>query len=204
MRRRAFPVRQHLGMALGYGSQQGEIPVRRCGSKLRALAVRLAVILALVIGNGTAARLANGATIAVVTTHADFVGRASVIDGDTIEIHGQRIRLWGIDAPESRQLCHVQGKPWRCGQRSALALSDWIGQRTVACAERDRGRYGRVVATCSVAGEGVAAWLVRHGWALDWPRYSHRAYAGPQREAAAAKAGIWKGDFEKPWEWRHR
>ena len=36
---------------------------------------------------------------------ADLIGQASVIDGDTLEIHGTRIRLWGIDAPESSQLC---------------------------------------------------------------------------------------------------
>jgi endonuclease YncB( thermonuclease family) len=167
-------------------------------------ALWLAAAIALLIGNSLASRLGEIATTAVAASQPDLIGRASVIDGDTIEIHGQRIRIWGIDAPESRQLCHVQGNPWRCGQRAALALSDWIGHQTVACAERDRDRYGRVVATCSVAGEGVAVWLVRHGWALDWPRYSKGAYAGPQREAAAARAGIWQGDFEKPWEWRHR
>jgi endonuclease YncB( thermonuclease family) len=57
----------------------------------------------------------------------DLVGRASVIDGDTIEIHGQRIRLHGIDAPESRQLCEKNGQEYRCGQQASLALADMVG-----------------------------------------------------------------------------
>ncbi len=47
---------------------------------------------------------------------ADVAGTASVIDGDTIEVHGQHIRLHGIDAPEGRQLCRLDGKPWQCGE----------------------------------------------------------------------------------------
>ena len=59
-----------------------------------------------------------------------IVGVASVIDGDTIEIHGQRVRLFGIDAPESSQLCvRPTGEGWRCGQQASLALADRIGLR---------------------------------------------------------------------------
>ncbi len=54
---------------------------------------------------------------------ADVTGTASVIDGDTIEVHGQRIRLHGIDAPESRQRCRLDGKPWQCGKDAANALA---------------------------------------------------------------------------------
>ncbi len=62
-------------------------------------------------------------------TLADVAGVASVIDGDTIEVHGQRIRLHGIDAPESRQLCRLDGKPWQCGKDAANALADKIAHR---------------------------------------------------------------------------
>ncbi len=47
---------------------------------------------------------------------ADVAGTTSVIEGDTIEVHGQRIRLHRIDAPESRQLCRLDGRPWQCGK----------------------------------------------------------------------------------------
>ncbi len=58
-----------------------------------------------------------------------LVGRASVVDGDTIEISGTRIRLHGIDAPEKAQTCKdAGGKDYRCGQRAALALDEYLAQ----------------------------------------------------------------------------
>ncbi len=73
---------------------------------------------------------------------ADVAGIASVIDGDTLEIHGQRIRLHGIDAPESRQLCRLDGKPWQCGKDAANALAEKIARRPVTCEDLDRDRHG--------------------------------------------------------------
>ena len=78
---------------------------------------------------------------------ADVTGVASVIDGDTIEVHGQRIRLHGIDAPESRQLCRLDGKAWQCGKDAANALAKKIARRPVICEELDRDQYGRKVAS---------------------------------------------------------
>lgn len=131
-----------------------------------------------------------------------IAGRASIIDGDTIEIHGQRIRLWGIDAPEGRQRCVKGGKLWRCGTDSANALADYIGTRPVTCTERDRDRYKRIVATCEVTGQDIGAWLVRKGWALDYTRYSDGAYSNEQKQAETEQRGLWQGEFEPPWVWR--
>ena len=62
---------------------------------------------------------------------ADMSGQASVIDGDSIKGHGTRIRLRGIDAPESGQLCYIGDKRWRCGKVAANVLADLIDRRRV-------------------------------------------------------------------------
>jgi endonuclease YncB( thermonuclease family) len=135
--------------------------------------------------------------------HDRLAGTASVIDGDTIEVHGRRIRLFGIDAPESDQMCTASGQRYRCGQRAALALADFIGRQPVSCDQRDTDQYGRAVAICSVAGQDLGAWLVSHGYALAYRRYSQR-YVPTEEAAAAARHGLWAGEFQPPWEWRHR
>ncbi len=130
-----------------------------------------------------------------------MAGVASVIDGDTIEVHGQRIRLHGIDAPESRQLCLLDGKPWQCGKDAANALADKIARRSVTCEDLGRDRYKRIIAKCTVAGEDLEKWMVANGWALAYRRYS-LDYVDEEADAQAAQRGIWAGEFVKPWEWR--
>lgn len=132
-----------------------------------------------------------------------IAGRASVIDGDTIEIHGERIRLEGIDAPESRQICtdSSTGEQIRCGQRAAIWLSEWIGAKPVTCTEAGRDRYNRMLAHCTVAGHDIGAAMVSAGWALAYVRYSAE-YVDQEARARDAKAGIWQWEFTPPWEWR--
>ena len=131
----------------------------------------------------------------------ELVGRASVIDGDTIEVDGSRIRLHGVDAPESAQNCLAGGTRWPCGRDATRALALQVEGQSVACDERDRDRYGRIVAVCRFGGKDLNAWLVANGWALAYRRYS-AAYAGEEASAKAARGGLWRGTFILPWEWR--
>jgi endonuclease YncB( thermonuclease family) len=131
-----------------------------------------------------------------------ITGVASVIDGDTIEIHGQRIRLFGIDAPEGGQLCvRPNGERWRCAQQSSLALADRIGRATVRCEPRDIDRYRRVVAVCFKGAKDLNRWMVANGWAVAYRRYSVD-YVADEDTARRKRINMWSGDFEMPWDWR--
>ncbi len=98
-----------------------------------------------------------------VVVLADITGKPRIIDGDTLEIAGERIRLHGIDAPESGQTCVADGKRWHCGVEASSALAFKIARGWVTCQGEDRDRYGRVIAVCYAGGVGgpeLNAWLV--------------------------------------------
>lgn len=137
----------------------------------------------------------------------DIVGRASVIDGDTIEILGKRIRLSGIDAAESSQWCFdASGNEYRCGRDAAFRLDDMLKGKVVRCVEKDRDRYRRIVAECffthQTEGEvNINATMVIRGDAVAYRRYS-KAYIAHEDKARALKRGMWQGEFQMPWDWR--
>lgn len=153
---------------------------------------------------GVAVMAGSDASAQAAQRHGVHQGRASVVDGDTIEVARQRIRLWGVDAVESSQLCtNADGRKWRCGAMAANKLSEFIGSRNVTCVQRDRDRYNRVVATCDVAGVDLGQWLVQNGWALAFRRYSMR-YVPTEMHARQALTGVHGTKYTQPWDYRRQ
>jgi endonuclease YncB( thermonuclease family) len=165
---------------------------------LRSLRRSLGFIaLAALVGAGTFAALDDRAP----ATDNDLVGNARVIDGDTLAIKGQRVRLHGIDAPESDQTCLAGSQRWPCGRRSTQALRDRVAGGTVRCVGDEEDRYGRLIAVCYADGTNLNAWMVEQGWAVAYRRYS-KEFVSEERQAESSGAGVWRGRFVMPWEWR--
>lgn len=126
-----------------------------------------------------------------------------VHDGDTFTLNGQRWRLWGVDAPELDQLCSFAGQLEHCGRESRDALEALTRREPVDCAAVGRS-YDRLVGHCWAGDHGsdLSSEMVRQGWALNWDRYSHGAYAAEEQDAREHRRGIWSTEFTNPWEWR--
>jgi len=84
---------------------------------------------------------------------------------------------------------------------ATLALAGKIGRASVRCEQTDIDRYRRIVARCFLGGESLNRWMVRHGWALAYRKYS-RDYVAAEKAARKDGLGIWMGRFVPPWRWR--
>jgi len=128
-----------------------------------------------------------------------------VLDGDTIKIGKVNYRLHGIDAPEKAQRCQRDNLDWLCGQEAAAHLRRLIGGRPVTCTEKDRDRYGRVVAVCHAGGEDLNRAMVRAGLAWAYLAYS-RDYEAAEWEAQLLGNGVWAATVraEPAWDWRRQ
>ena len=125
-----------------------------------------------------------------------------MIDGDTFDMRGQRIRLFGVDAPEAGQICRDRnGASYRCGQRAALALSNRLGAAPISCTPVDRDIYGRIVAKCRQNGADIGAWLVANGYAVAYREFG-TDYETQELSARTENRGIWDGTFGLPSEFR--
>jgi endonuclease YncB( thermonuclease family) len=150
-------------------------------------------------------RAQRGAPWVVTPAGATLTGRARAIDGDSLEIAGESIRLSGIDAPEARQECRDRaGGPYPCGRDATRALAAAIAGHSVTCTALDQDRYDRDVAQCMVDGRDLGELMVRSGHAIELPQHSRGRYAAAEREARETRRGIWGGTFEAPVAWRRQ
>ncbi len=142
-------------------------------------------------------RFLSLAALILGLTWQNAAAKVRVIDGDSLIVNGTEIRLEGIDAPEYHQYCYDQNdEPYHCGDDAYQALKAMAGPDT-ACRQTVRDRYHRSVAVCTSRGKVINKEMVRQGRAVAYTRYT-KAYVAAEKEARAAKRGIWRGRFMRP------
>lgn len=139
----------------------------------------------------------NGSRQSSLQTGGEIVGRAKAVDGDSLKIRGDEVRMVGIDAPEGRQTCQKNGRDWDCGNASRTFLISMIGGRDVTCTFDKRDKHDRALGTCHAGGVNLNREMVRRGYAVSYGRYR-----ADESAAKSAKRGIWAGQFQRPKQWR--
>jgi endonuclease YncB( thermonuclease family) len=131
-----------------------------------------------------------------------FSGPFFVIDGDTLAVGPERLRLLGIDAPELRQTCLDEAqRAWACGEEARAALARLMRGELPECRGEARDRYRRVLVSCVSGGQTVNGRMVASGFALATGAITFRR---EQSGAETAHRGIWRGTFEHPRVFRDR
>lgn len=118
----------------------------------------------------------------VDTPLTPFTEVAFAIDGDTLDLDGKRVRLFGIDAPEISQ---------EQGELARIRLMGILGSRPVTVEPIETDRYGRIVARVyDHSGQDVSRLMVARGFARAYRAYS-MDYARDERDAQIERRGFW-------------
>ena len=139
-----------------------------------------------------------------------IAGKPKVTDGDTIKINNKNIRFSGIDAPESyffgkKQSCILNNIKILCGNLSKEKLVEKIGNQIVICKlEKNKDQYSRLIGECFINNESLSVFMVRNGYAFDYPKYSDGKYRKHEIYAKNLSLGLWQMQFEYPWIWRKK
>lgn len=128
-------------------------------------------------------------------------GSTRVLSGDTLVLNGYVVKLYAVAAPDIKQTCAAQdGRGYRCGQQSAMWLSEWLSDNQVEChIVQDLGQ-GHLVGVCMLGAYDIGAALVNAGWAVANPAQS-KIYEPYQNQAIENRRGMWDGKFYMPWDW---
>tara|TARA_Y100000816_G_C25842253_1_gene440141 strand:- start:154 stop:678 length:525 start_codon:yes stop_codon:yes gene_type:complete len=139
-------------------------------------------------------------------------GIPKVIDGDTIKIKSNKIRLFGIDAPEKKQTCRKIyltisflnfQREYLCGKLATIKLEKKINNKQIVCKSTKKDKYQRLIAECFKNKTNLNAWMVKNGYAVAYRKYSKK-FISEEIEAKNDRLGLWRGSFEMPWDYRKR
>lgn len=135
---------------------------------------------------------------------ATVTGPAAIVDGDTIWVASQEVRIYGIDAPETGQKCQLPKGTWNCSNAAIAELTRMVEGKTVHCVGHESDQYGRLIARCSTDGfPDLGAHLVASGLAWAFIKYS-TDYSKLERGPRIKKVGIWQSRTQPAWEYRAR
>ncbi len=144
-------------------------------------------------------------TAAAAVSAAGLSGTPEVIDGDTLIVGGETVRLFGVDAPEPGQLCAIGARTYDCGEVARTALLDLSAGTPVTCelvaGARSEGIHDGKPGRCFAAGYDLSEGMAYTGWALAQRDVTDR-YVALEKGARSARRGLWKGEFLPPWAWR--
>ncbi|RZO86376.1 MAG: thermonuclease family protein [Oceanococcus sp.] len=165
------------------------------------------------IGMLVAASVAIVAAIAIVLARSVDIQRpepdlspkqeVAVIDGDTLNVNGRRIRIFGIDAPEKGQPCTRNGAAYDCGAAASDQLRFIVAGERLQCERKSNDRWGREVAICTAGDRDIGRQMIRQGWAIAYREYS-TAYVPDEEFARENSLGMWAKEFDLPKDWRQR
>ncbi len=164
---------------------------------MKMIAISLAAIFGLVSNTGS-----GPLPMPVSASDGVLAGKVRATDGDSLRMGERRIRLYGIDAPETSQTCQLNGKDWDCGRAARKALERLTKGRVVTCEVRDMDRT-RFVSVCRVGGVDINRQMVRRGWAVAYIDYS-RDYTADEAAARSEGLALWRSRFERPQNYRAR
>jgi endonuclease YncB( thermonuclease family) len=179
--------------------------MRRVQIGRRALQIALVACLGLVLASGALAYAVLGPRVKADRYH--------VIDGDTFEMirarcfaaklglgcPAQRLRLWGVDAFESKQTCRdALDVVWQCGAVATERLRELVHRADFSCHADPEfvDRHAREFSFCVTGGRDVGAILVDEGLAFAYGRGVQ--YLSLEQAARAARRGAWAGSFVRP------
>jgi len=126
-----------------------------------------------------------------------LTGKAVVVDGDTVKLGKETVRIHGIDAPEQRQSCtRAGGGSWACGKAATAFMTKLVKGRQLVCRPVERDRYDRIVAKCFVSGRDLGREMVAAGLAWAFTHYADD-YVDAVTSAKSRRLGIWQAQSDR-------